>query len=542
MKKAYPFLLVILSGALFSLAWPAAGFPLLLFVAFIPLFYAEEIIVNSYPKSAASKIWALSYITFLTWNICTTWWVYLSSAEGGYMAMGCNSLFMSWVYYFAFLCKRKFGKRIGYFSLILFWVAFEYLHMNWKLSWPWLTIGNGFASYSEWVQWYEYTGVLGGSVWVLMINILLFELFQGFSEKSRSYSFKKALIPVCLILLPILISYSIYYSYEEKNDPVRVAVIQPNIDPYNEKFSNGSQAAQFAKMMRLAQSQASAETDYIAFPETALPDGLWDIEKDSLPEFLEMRSFLSKTKTKIIVGATYLEMFQGIPREELPFSVSRYGKSGDMFYDDYNAAFQVDTSTLIPVYKKSKLVPGPESYPLPEWTKPFQESMFKEIGGMMGNLGTQKERSVFIAPDKPSMSAAPIICYESIYGEFVTEYVQKGATVLFIITNDGWWGNTAGHRQHFQYARLRAIETRRSIARSANTGISGFINQRGDVIQQTPYDVEAAISETINANSDLTFYTKYGDYLGRGAVILGSIIFLYLLYFIFVARLKKRKA
>ena len=161
---------------------------------------------------------------------------------------------------------------------------------------------------------------------------------------------------------------------------------------------------------------------------------------------------------------------------------------------------------------------------------------------MMGNLGSQKERSAFFAPDRPELGVGPIICYESIYGEFVTGYVQHGASLLFIITNDGWWGNSPGHRQHFQYARLRAVETRRSIARSANTGISGFINQRGDIVQQTPYWEEAAISETLNANDKLTFYVIYGDYLGRGAVFLGSILFLYLLMVVGSGFIKRKKA
>ena len=533
MKKAYPLLLSVLSGCIFSLAWPTAGFPLLLFFAFLPLFYIEELVKSS--RNAGFQVWGYSYIAFLTWNLITTWWVYNSTAEGGLLAFSCNSLFMSWVYYLAFITKRKFGDRLGNFALIIFWVAFEYMHMNWKLSWPWLTLGNGFARFPEWVQWYEFTGVLGGSIWVIAMNIFLYRLI-------RNFSIKKTVAPALLTILPIALSYVIYISYTEESNPVRIAVIQPNIDPYNEKFANGSQAAQFSKLLRLAQTLATPETDYFVFPETALPDGLWNFEIDTYPQFLSLRQFLSATpKAKIIIGGTYYEMFTGIPRENLPFSVSRLGKNGD-YYDDYNAAFQIDTSRMISVYKKSKLVPGPESYPLPEWTKPFQESMFKEIGGMMGNLGSQKERSAFFAPDKPELGVGPIICYESIYGEFVTEYVQKGASLLFIITNDGWWGNSPGHRQHFQYARLRAVETRRSIARSANTGISGFINQRGDVIQQTPYWEEAAISETLNANNKLTFYVKYGDYLGRGAVILGSIIFLYLVIVLGGGFIKRKKA
>jgi apolipoprotein N-acyltransferase len=97
----------------------------------------------------------------------------------------------------------------------------------------------------------------------------------------------------------------------------------------------------------------------------------------------------------------------------------------------------------------------------------------------------------------------------------MTQYIRKGANLIFVITNDGWWGNTPGHRQHFTFSKMRAIETRRSVARSANTGISAFIDQRGDVYQATEYWVPAVIRQTINANDEITFYVKYGDYIAR---------------------------
>ena len=98
--------------------------------------------------------------------------------------------------------------------------------------------------------------------------------------------------------------------------------------------------------------------------------------------------------------------------------------------------------------------------------------------------------------------------------------------MIFIITNDGWWGNTAGHKQHLHYASLRAIETRRSIARSANTGISAFINQRGDIEQATEYWEPAVIQGTIRANDQMTFYGRHGDYLARTAAWLSVFVFL----------------
>ncbi|HRZ78204.1 MAG TPA: nitrilase-related carbon-nitrogen hydrolase, partial [Bacteroidales bacterium] len=112
------------------------------------------------------------------------------------------------------------------------------------------------------------------------------------------------------------------------------------------------------------------------------------------------------------------------------------------------------------------------------------------------------------------------------YGGFFSGFVRNGAELMFIITNDGWWGNTAGHRQHLTFASLRAIENRRSIARSANTGISAFVNQRGDILQATPYWEPAVIRGTLPANSQKTFYTIQGDYLARIAAFVTAFMLL----------------
>ncbi len=149
------------------------------------------------------------------------------------------------------------------------------------------------------------------------------------------------------------------------------------------------------------------------------------------------------------------------------------------------------------------------------------------MGGTTGNLGSQEESSVFIADD--SIKIAPVICYESVFGDYINSFVKKGAELIFIITNDGWWRNSPGYKQHFSFARLRAIETRRSIARAANTGISGFINQRGDVIQQTAWWQPDAISGELNVNDKITFYVKHGDYIARISLFMSVLLILYLI-------------
>ena len=161
--------------------------------------------------------------------------------------------------------------------------------------------------------------------------------------------------------------------------------------------------------------------------------------------------------------------------------------------------------------------------PYPQYMK-FLEYISVDLGGTVGSLGTQEKPSVF---QHGEIIAAPVICYESIFGEYVTQYIQQGANVIAIITNDGWWGNTPGHKQHLQYARLRAIENRRCIARSANTGISCFINQRGDILKQTTWWTPDVIEANVQLNNQQTFYTKNGDLLGK---IAGYLCLLLLVY------------
>ena len=160
--------------------------------------------------------------------------------------------------------------------------------------------------------------------------------------------------------------------------------------------------------------------------------------------------------------------------------------------------------------------------PFPKLLAPL-ESFALNLGGTFGSLGTEKEAHNLI---DNNLQIAPVICYESIYGEYVASYVQKGADFIFILTNDGWWADTPGYRQHLAYGRLRAIETRRSIARSANTGTSCYINQRGDVILPTEWWKNDAIVSSINTNQEITFYTKHGDFIGRISAAIAVLLLL----------------
>ncbi len=541
-KKFLPFL-PVLSGLLLAISWPERGYPIFLFIAFVPLLYLEEIKRKDPDVSRISLFWMV-FPAFFIWNALTTWWIYNATFLGAAVATLLNAFsqtLMFWLFHFT----RKTLKRgqNGYVSLIFFWITFEFIHHHWDLNWPWMTLGNGFASFPQWVQWYEYTGTFGGSLWVLVANILLFKAIKSaFIEKERKVAIKELSLSLSVLLIPMIFSYVVYYSYTEKVNPINVVVVQPNLDPYEEQYEIPAMEV-IDRASQLALKEVDSTTDFIVFPESMVQPNfssgimIWENNLEGHPTFNRFRDNLTaKFPHSIIVTgySTYREYYEG----DALTSTARKFSNGSGHYDAYNTAILITAGKELQLYHKSRLTPGVEMMPFPWLLKPFGEIAL-DLGGTVGALGIDKDRIPFIINDK--LKIAPVICYESAYGEFVNGFIKNGANAIFIITNDGWWGNTAGHRQHMTFATLRSIETRRSIARSANTGISCFVNQRGDIIDRTGYWVPDVIKGTINANDELTFYVKYGDYIARGCA-LGSVFLLIItLLFHFKPEIRKRE-
>jgi apolipoprotein N-acyltransferase len=524
-KKFKLLLLSLLSGILLSLAWPAIGnFDLLIFVAFVPLLMVEHIIDNNREKYKSIHFFNYSYLAFFTWNVLTTWWIYYATAGGMALAIVFNSLFMAIVALLFHVTKKRLGLRQGYVGLVVYWLAFEYIHFSWDITWPWLTLGNVFASSPQLIQWYEFTGVFGGSVWILLINILIFNLIRHLWILDKPVKAKIPAVVTLALVFAIPVSYSLfrYNSYEEKENPVDVVVVQPNIDPYGEKFEEPWDV-QLARMNALAASKIDGNVDYVVFPETSLPQGIWEDKLGESRALDSIRAFIQPyPKLKYVTG---LVSYREYSSWETPSPTARPYRGGESHYDVFNTAMQVDNENNIQVYHKSKLVPGVEKMPFPALLG-FLEGLAIDMGGMTGSHGTDEERKVFTC-QKDNIRIAPVICYESIYTEYIGEYVKNGADLIFIITNDGWWEDTPGYKQHLQYARLKAISNRRSIARSANTGTSCFINQRGDIEQATQWWEPAVIRQKINANQEMTFYASHGDYMARAAILVAILLLLW---------------
>jgi len=525
------YLLALLSAFLLWLGWPPIPYSsVLLFIGFLPLLIAlENIIRNDTIKKKGKKIFLTAGLTAVIWNTASIYWVYnsISAVMPPFAAilislipfcLGAALMALAFTLYYRL--RRKTSLLLSLFGLMGFWISYEFLHATWDLAFPWMTLGNGFANFHQLIQWYDITGVYGGSIWIWLVNILVFMLYLN---RKDIYQLKNRIVPIlCLVLVlfvPTVYSLVRYFNYEEHQNPAQVVVVQPNVNPYI-KFQL-SPEEQLNTLFSLSSSVAKPNTEFFIWPETALSQN-GDFDEENLREtysYQRILKFLDQYKNgNILSGIESYQLYNyaktATAREIAP----------NIYQDNFNAATLIDYSSKLQFYHKSKLVPGVEQMPFGAAMN-FLKPLFKAFGGTTGGYGKQAEPSVFYA--QSGIGAAPVICYESIWGDYVAKYVKKGAQFIAIITNDGWWGNTSGKDQHLQYAKLRAIENRRWVARSANTGISGFINQRGDIIQQTKWWEPAALNQEINLNEEITTYTKVGDiaaYSGLAIALAGFLI------------------
>lgn len=499
-------LLALLSGGLLTAAWPTWGIAPLVFIGFVPLLLIEGRIA----QGEKGKLFWLSYLAFLIWNVATTWWVW-NATPAAIGAWTLNALFMTIVFNVFHLTKKKVcNKPWGNFFLIPYWMAFELLTYWWSIKWPWLSLGHVFSTRHEWIQWYEYTGVAGGTLWILLVNILIANIIQYFKAKETKPLLINIGIELVVLLLPIIISTRIYKNYEDQGEDTEIIVVQQNCDPWNEQFDSHTYSQVIQNNINLSLPLVTPKTRFIVSSESAIQEGIWLHEIDKSPSLAQLHNYIKRfPQASFIIGGTTYEWVPKGMEDDFPAREA----GGDRYYYSHNSALLIDTVNL-QHRNKSQLVVGVEA--IPQWLG-FLKNFSITMGIARGTLKTDPEAQVLTFGKH---KAGVAICYESAFGEYVGQFCKKGADLLFVITNDGWWGDTPGYKQHFEFSKLRAIENRRCIARSANTGRSGFFNQRGDVLQQTRYWEPDAIRETLKANTKVTFYAKHGDYLSRIAVYL----------------------
>lgn len=538
-NKLLLWIFVLLFAVLMSIPWLVPRMGVLALVGFLPLLLADDIATQLKMK----HFWVYSYVAFVLWNAFTTFWVCNATVGGGIFAVLANALQMCLIWGVFRLSKKRLGGVLPYLFLAAMWIAWERFYFSADISWPWLVLGNAFARSTRLVQWYSVTGTLGGSLWIWAANLGIYGILVALSDGHtyRWNFFARITAGLALILVffgPVVASRMMYNRYSPVSEgTVDVVIGQPNFDPYH-KFESMSQAEQDSVLICLYDSALENRHDgsvLLLAPETFTSS----MFLDRIPENVTMKDFqalLQKNRNaEILFGASTYEYHdtRSAPLLSYPY--------GDGWLRSYNSAVLADADGNTQVYHKSRLVVGTEKTPYPKLFVPLDNwlcKVFKMRGPLIARCVGQDAPSVLRLKDSTALGCA--VCYESVYPEFCTGYVKAGARAMTVITNDAWWGNTPGYRQHLSYSRLRAIELRRDIARCGNTGISCFIDQRGDIVQQGPWWEECTLQGKVNLNSAQTPFVRYGDIVGRVCTLAFLLLLALLIVRLFLPRSASR--
>ncbi|MEX2368535.1 MAG: apolipoprotein N-acyltransferase [Balneolaceae bacterium] len=491
--------LSIFAGIFLGLSFPPFDLVLLQFPAFLFLFRLAELCGNW------RELMIRSYLSFIIWNLMSTYWLMMATLSGGIAAILANSLLMviPLLLIRALLAARQSG--IGTLTLAAgigcTWVSYEFLHHHWDLSWTWLALGNGWSNMTGVIQYISITGFLAISFWVVMTSALLYLTLTADQQMERKRNLIYTFFLSLLFPLLSIISHALYNGSERVTtaNPLEVAVVQPDMNSYLDFGGMKNVDELLTLLFELSDSVRTPDTKVIVWPENAIDMA---ISRDS-PLTRRIRDSVSTWNIDLITGAGYVEYYK--PDEE-PAIVR--GQNTGRSYNIFNSAFHFTGSQPPDIYKKGRLVPVVERLPFAEFLKKMDLFGWINWGTITGyGRGTSANNFRIDGHATPAL-----VCYDSVFPDWIGKFVRNGATFLTIVTNDGWWGHTSGHIQHFAYARLRAIEYRRWIVRSANNGISGIIAPDGSIRVKTGFRTRTVFTFPITPSDYLTPFARYGNW------------------------------
>ena len=522
-------MLCVLSGVMLGFSFPPSHYGVLACFGLVPLL----IVLADF-----QRIWTAlrySYIALFVFHLITLNWTggYSHGNDGYMMIAGAVTMIAHPLFYFIPLgaymfIRRHNGDMAALVALPFLWVAYEYSHTLSEWSFPWITLGNSQTYDLSILQVISITGVFGLSFWILVINILVFVLYSRLARLQwRPKSFQSLALAACIVLiyvLPKVYGTIVLVGIPEQDDPsflegkktIRVGIIQSNIDPWEKWRFTGRDAIDLYLNMTTEPiaDHPDEKPDLVLWPETAVPyPVLIDANR---PLLEEMHAKIDSIGVPVLTGLPHYIFYAD--STTAPPSSKRSKRTGER-YDAFNAAaFLQPHVTEVPWYGKMKMVPIAERVPYAD-TFYFFDFLRWNVG--IGGWQIGRDSTIF-EEAKTHARFNALICYESVYPNFVASFVRKGSEFIALITIDSWWGRMSGAYQHQQFAILRAVENRRWIARCAVGGFSCFIDPYGRVYDKTDLFTKTTILRTIGRDKELSFYTEHGEWVGGGSMFIAG--------------------
>ena len=304
--------MALTSGLLLGLPWSVTALFFLVFIGWVPLLLLEAKIQH-HPNPYA--IFNYAFVSFLLWNIIGTWWVTQAQFVGAIFIIVANSLVQALVFWLA--SRIRTILRIPLLlPFLAIWMGYEHFHLYWDLAWPWLNLGNALATVPEIIQWYEFTGVRGGTLWIILVNFALLSVIDKYRDKGPGSVALIDAATLVLLLIPILGSWLIFQNFETEGETVNIALIQPNLDPYTEKFDPVNYARHVEEFFRTAEAIVDGETQYLFGPETLIVEQIDEKDPSASIYYRNLLEFRKKyPKLNILLG---VHSYQKLSGEDIP--------------------------------------------------------------------------------------------------------------------------------------------------------------------------------------------------------------------------------
>jgi apolipoprotein N-acyltransferase len=522
--------MLAVSAALFLLAFPPLPTGVLAWLFLVPFLMLLE-------RRGFTGGFRFGLILGLACNGGLLFWMSLNNGASLAQALGMHLALTAYLAVgwgaFGFLAAaslRRFG-LLGLVAVPFLWTAMEYAYSFGDLAFPWTSLATTQTYYPDLIQFVGITGMYGVPLWVAGINVLVFLVWR---RRRRP----EAAGLVFTILVPLLGGYlAMPREGEAPERSIRVAAIQPAVDS-TRKFEERELA--WIELMRMTMALDRGPYDLVVWPETATPIQL----RDDGPRLSQLRAVLAGKQAALLTGSLTRVRKEGqedgdaAGDEESETRAERVkGKS----YRTRNSLLLVRPDIVrLEIYDKLFLVPFGETVPRYLW---FLEDLMLDAGSgsMIPGQGV-KLLEVPLFDGGRVTGAVPVaglICLEGIHPRLVSRFVDAGADLLVIVTNDAWYDGTTEPVQHARIAVLRAIEHRISVVRCANSGISAVIDPHGRVRQATPGGTRAVLEAAVEIGRERTFYSRFGDWLPIPVSILAALFSLFLLL---EPRLRRREA
>lgn len=488
---------------------------LLLFLAFIPLLDWQQSYVQRTNRISLSI--TASFLALFLWQSLDFTWLARMGWGKVFLISFSNSLIFTLPFVLRALFLRWQRPVLSNLIWLCAWIGLEFLHTKWSLGFPLFQLGNFFAAWPGLIQWYEITGVLGGSLWILVVNLVLLKAWGSKAIPRR----KRLLYVAAVLLIPLTVSLLFYANFREQPRNVEVISLHPNTDCYSEKFVL-PQRQLIETYLAETERDLGPNTQFVLWPETAIARGQWIDNLDTDPEINLIKLLLARhPHLNFISGINTYAPVATKPGKGTSLQTSYIGKS-ETTYLSYNAVIQMVSQQPIQLRTKSRLVPFEESRKLPTILKPVQRWIDSASGREYSIL--KQNPSTQLASDGSTRSGT-LICYESAFGSVSAEMSRKGAAILFVLLNEGWYDHWRGAQKFLDLSILRAIETRKSVVRSSNRGVSAAISPTGEVLESFNKRQASTLKVLVSLNKDRTFYARFGDWVAYLCLFLGILCF-----------------